>query len=135
RPAERDALRGPVEDSVAELERLDLLADVDLRDLQGVDVQLEGYQLLTTDLADGIAAVTVSGGTVTGGATPQELPLGPTMREILEEDLGLEIPEGTEKATDDLGELPLVAVREGDRWYVSPTYSIAEAARRDAGQP
>lgn len=135
RPAERDALRGPIEESVTELERLDLLADVDLTGLQGVDIELEGYQLLTTELGDGVTAVTVTGGTVSGAATPQELPIGGTLREILEEDLDVEIPEGTEASTEDLGEFQLVAVRDGGSWYVSPGYSFAEWARQEAEAP
>ncbi len=135
RPAERDALQGPLEESVSELERLGLLADVDLRDLQGIDLELEGYSLASTDLTDGIATVTVSGGTVTGAATPAELPLGPTMRDILEEDFDVELSTQAEEGTDDLGEFWLVAVREDSGWYVSPTYSIAEWARQEAGAP
>jgi hypothetical protein len=135
RPAERDALRGPIEESVSELERLDLLADVDLTGLQGVDLELEGYQLLTTELGDGVAAVTVTGGTISGAATPQELPIGGTLRQILEEDLEVEIPEGTEQSTEDLGEFQLVAVQDGGSWYVSPGYSIAEWARQAADAP
>jgi hypothetical protein len=134
RPAERDALRGPLEDAVGELERLELLADVDLDSLQGVDVEIEGYQLLTTELTPDIVAVTVSGGTVSGASTPTELPIGDTMRAILEEDLEVELPEGTEQDSGDLGEFQLVATREGGGWYVSPGYSVAEWARQQSGE-
>jgi len=135
RPAERDALRGPIEEAVAELERLDLLADVDLRGLQGVDIEIEGYQLQATELTDTVVRVDISGGTVTGSATPDQLPLGQTLRDILEEDLGVEIPVETESETDDLGEFALVAVQDDGGWYVSPGYSIAEAARGDEPLP
>lgn len=135
RPAERDAFKGPLEDSIDELERLELLADVDLGDVQGVDVEIEGYGLRTTELAADVVAVTVSGGTVRGATTPTELPIGDTMRAILEEDLGVELPEGTQIESDDLGEFQLVAVEEGGGWYVSPGYSIAEWARQGSGEP
>lgn len=135
RPAERDVLQGPIEDAVGELERLDLLADVDLRGLQGIDIEIDGYQLQATELTDTVVRVDVSGGTVTGSATPDQLPLGQTLRDILEEDLGVEIPVETESETDDLGEFALVAVQDDRGWYVSPGYSIAEAARGDEPLP
>jgi hypothetical protein len=135
RPAERAALKGPLEDSVAELERLDLLADVDLGHLQGVDVEISGYQLRTTELTPGVVAVTVSGGTVSGASTPSDLPIGETMRTILEEDLGVDLADNASRTTDELGEFQLVAVEEDGGWYVSPGYSIAEWARQESGAP
>ncbi len=52
-----------------------LSADADLADLTGLSAQYQGFTISTDQLAPGVAAVTVTGGTTTGSVDPSQLPL------------------------------------------------------------
>ena len=136
-PAERPVLRSGLEELSGELRRLGIASDdLDLGALRGVDVEFEGLAMETEELAAGLAAVRLTGGTVTTAAEPGELPIGPTLRRFLDHpELGLELEPAS--ATEELpaGAPVIAAVDDGDGWHVSLSYSVAEAARRSAGEP
>jgi hypothetical protein len=136
-PGERDAIQPSVEDLAAELERLGILAeDTTLDGLSGVDIEFEGLEFEVEELADGVAAVEVTAGTVTGAATPDQLPIGDTLSGLLDEnDIDVSGEQSTEESDLAESDLRLVTIDDGDGWHVSLFYSIAEAARVEAGAP
>ncbi len=134
-PGERRALRPTVEDLADELERLEILGDgVALDGIDGIDIVVGDLALDTEPLGDGFAAVAVTSGSIAFESVPDDLPIGDNLRGLIEEG-GAEI--GRDEISDegDLGEadVELVAVEADGAWHVSVFYSLAEAARRDAG--
>jgi hypothetical protein len=133
-PGEQRSLQQPIEDIVAELRRLGILSEeADLGAVQGVDIEFRDLTFETEEVADGLAVVELTGGTVEGATNLAELPIGDLLL-----DLGFdgEQPTGEEGATESIEEgLRLATVEEDGRWYVSLWFSIAEAARASAGAP
>jgi hypothetical protein len=125
--------------------------------LAGVDIEITDLELETLDLAGGIGKVYVRGGKVTVDVTAAEA--DPVLREqgMIEDSheefdfatdgqqviddangtLGSGFGEitGGFAATGELSGIFLMTVEEGGRWYVSPTYSLAEYAREALGLP
>lgn len=132
-PGERDSLQPGLEGLAGELARLGVLeADFELGPVNGLGADVEGLQLSSAPLGEGVSAVTVEAGTITTTTDLAALPLGPLLRilladaeppaDVMAEDLAG--PDGS----------VIVAVEEGGRWHVSLWYTIAEAARRDSGK-
>ena len=134
-PGERDALRQPMTDLVDELNRLDVLRGADLGDLSGIEVTIDDLELASERLGPDVAAVTVVGGRGSYRFAPAELPLGGFLRDLIGDGLDESASAGEDVlATDDEDDV-IATVKSGGRWYVSIGYSVAEAARRDAGVP
>ena len=137
-PSERDVLKGPVQDIVRELKRLDILSgDADLGNLAGVDVKIDDLELSSTTIRDGLAAVRIDKGTLTSSADPSKLPLGGFVRDTVGDGLSQARPSGPEEQDISSGEADeiLVAVKEDGRWYFSIWYTVAERARLDSDAP
>ena len=137
-PSERDVIKGPVQDIVDELKRLDILAgNADLGNLAGVEFEVDDLELSSQTLREGLAEVRIDRGTVTSSADPARLPLGGFVRDLAGDDLREAQPTGPD--ADDLSsddpEDFLVAVEEDGRWYVSFWYTVAELARRGSDAP
>jgi hypothetical protein len=137
-PGERSAILPGVRDLAEELQRLRLLSDdLDLGGISGIGFEVEGLETESSPLAEGIAAVRLTAGTLTTSTDPADLPVGENLESLLA--LGDVDLDGTDAdtSTDDLseGDLRLVAVEEGDGWHVSLFYSLAEMARIDADLP
>lgn len=128
-PGERESLRDPAAELVDELRRLEVLSeDADASDVGGIDLQ---FQLDEVDVSetnvDDIVNVAVSGEssvTVDG----EELPIGDLILDNVEID---QSELDTEQRTEEF-DLPLTAVRDDGRWYVSAFYTLAETIRREA---
>ncbi len=133
-PSERAAIGDPMLDVIDELQRLEILADFDESSTPGFEFDVEGLELASTGLGDGVSAVRITGGTITSTVRPGDLPLGDTVRDLLDEELA---EADAETDTSDLADsdVQIVTVREGDGWHVSLFYSIAEAARAGEGSP
>jgi hypothetical protein len=134
-PGERAAFQPVVEDVVDELRRLEVLADdLELDGVAGFELDVRDLALSSRELADGIAVVTVEGGTMTTTVRPDEVPLGDFVRELLDGSA-----EGLDEATttSDLieGDPVELVVVDDDGWHVSLGYTLAEAARVAAGAP
>lgn len=135
-PSERDPLRDNLPDIADELERLGILSDdFDLGKVRGIDLGFDNLRFTTTTIADGVAAVKITGGDASYRVVPRELPLGDFVTELMGEELPSEAQTGSESINADPSEDTIVAIREGDRWYVSLNYSIGEAARMESGAP
>ena len=61
----------------------DTLPDADLGDLTGLSAQYTGFTTSTDQLTPGVAAVTVTGGSVTGSVDPSQLPLATYFKDLL----------------------------------------------------
>lgn len=136
--AERDALLDPVQDINDELHRLGVLDEVDLNGIEGVDIEFDGLEYETQELADGIVAVHVVAGRATASVIPDQVPLGDDLAKTIEEASGepVEIDASTDEteiSRDD--DVRLVAVDDGDGWRVSIGYTVAELARVESGLP
>ena len=130
RPGERAMLRDTLVPLEQEMERLDVLSKhVDMHKVPGLQLTVEGLTTTTDTLADRVAVVTLTGGTMTTNASVADLPLGPLLRD--------RVKAGSvgQPTTAQLSGSRLATVKEDGRWYVSLGYSIAEAARKSAGGP
>lgn len=130
-PGERTTFRGSVLSLVEELTRLGVLSDAtDLNAVGGLDVSFTGLQFSAEAVTDDLANVEVRGtASMTGDV--RALPLGDLVTRWLDD---LE-PEDTsiDVRGESLEGVRLTTVQHGGRWYVSLLFSIAEAARLDAG--
>jgi hypothetical protein len=108
-----------------------LSADADLADLTGLSAQYQGFTISTDQLAPGVAAVTVTGGTTTGSVDPSQLPLASYFKDLLGVALNGKPHTETSPAS-----APMVLGTEevGGSWYVSLGYSIAINDLKGQGQ-
>jgi hypothetical protein len=128
-PSERELLKDTVVDVAEELRRLDVLSeDADLSGIDGVDLSVSDLQLSAQELGEGVSLVSVRG-TASVQVDAEALPLG-----SLVEEQGSPFEAGFSES-EPIEDLQLVAVEEDGRWYVSLFYSLADAARRSAGEP
>lgn len=139
-PGERDALRGPVEDMFGELERLEVLDEsFELGGVEGIDLEFADVTFRSEPVRDDLTRVYLTGGTVTTSVDTDELPIGAFVTDTVErfggEVGGFQQSETADIFEDGNDEVFLVARNGSDGWRVSIGYTIAEAARLDAGQP
>ena len=136
-PGERDALRQPVEDLFAELERLEVLDPAfELDGIPGVDLEFQDVQLRSTPVRDDLVRVYLTGGTMTSGVDGDQVPLGDFVEDTMAR-FGGDIADLESSETSDLADDTtfLVARNGPDGWRVSIGYTLAEVARVDAGLP
>lgn len=122
-----------VTELVAEFERLEVLSKVDLGKVAGIDLEFTDLTFDVDEVAPTVAAVTVTGGTAKASYNLEQLPLGDG---LIEQVFNGERPEGSETESSDANDgedIKLVSIKDGDGWHVSLWYSVAEAARDEAG--
>ncbi len=129
-PAERRAIEPGFVATVNDLKRLGVLdPGTDLAAVPGVGAALSGVSLHTTRLDAGrpqLAAVSVTGRAALR-VDVAALPLGTLVKPFAAR---IPVP-----LTLPVGAGPLVTVERDGQWYVSLSYTLAEAARRRAGAP
>jgi hypothetical protein len=131
-PTEGQALRGAIESIASESQRIGLLSDsLDLNRLGGLDLAFDEVTFSTEYIETGLAAVTLADGTFAATFEPVTFPLGGALRGALDASAGRI---GTDLATTEPSVFAAVVERDG-RWYVSPSFTAAEYARRAAGLP
>ena len=129
-PGERNTLRQPASDLADELRRLEVLSeDASLSDVGGLDVVIEEESVDTTETSvDDIVALQLSGrasATVAG----DDLPIG----DLVLDNAGADPSELDVEETDaEAFDIPMVAVEEDGRWYVSLFHTAAEELRKQA---
>ncbi len=134
-PNERQILRPAIEELARQAQRTEVAsAELDLRKVAGVDVRVEGLTYTTEQLGDGVTAVDLTGGSMSTSSDLDRLPLGPTVRRILDAD---EEAEGGDIDRSESGQVELdgtrlVARQSDGGWHVSALYSLAEQVRMDA---
>ena len=131
-PGERETLREPLTELVEELSRIEVLSDsATLEHLAGLDVQLEdgNVEVEATNVEDivNLRISAMATATVDGDA----LPIGDLVLDVAEgAPSELDVPESEFQPLD----IPITAVREDGRWYLSVGYTLAEAVRADMGE-
>ncbi|MCB1039872.1 MAG: hypothetical protein KDA94_10140, partial [Acidimicrobiales bacterium] len=151
-PSERRILMDALEQLQTEGERLGLTSsDLDLHDVAGVDLRVDGLELQTEELRDDVVAVEIVHGTIASSGDIDAFPLGPVVRGAMDRNDELEQLEGDDGGyayedgefdlgmgielddeREDLAGGRLVAVRRDGGWHVSLLWSLAEGVRRDA---
>lgn len=133
-PSERDPLRDNLPAMADELRRLEVLSDdFDLAKIRGVDLGFEDVQMTSRSVGEGVSSVRLTKGTSSYRVVPRDLPLGRFLLDIIGDELPAEPESGSDPVvTEDEGD-EIITIKEDGRWFVSLNYSVAEAARRDAG--
>ena len=125
-PSERRVLTDPAFDLVDELERLEVLSDVDLEQVNGVDVELSDTDVIVEETnADDIRHVTITG-TAEVTVSGDEIPTGP----IIEDEFDEAEVSTEDSTTTEPFELPLVGIEQDGEWFLSAGYTIAESIRQ-----
>ena len=131
---EREAFVPFAQDTLAEMKRLGLVdGGTDLGKVGGVDVEFTGYTTSVVDVADTVANVKVSGGTMKAGYDMSQLPMGDLLIDTFFDG---ERPQGAATTSSpNTDDLEVTTVKDDDGWHVSLWYSLAENARQGAGMP
>ena len=131
-PTERETYGEPLLELVDELERIEVLSEVDMSDINGVDVELANREVTVDEVAgiDDLVHITLSAD-ATAKVTGAEVPTGPVLEE---NDIEAE-DEVSEADETEPFEVPLVGVQRDGKWYLSMMYTVAEAARTSAEDP
>lgn len=133
-PSERDQLRGSLQDITKELSRLGILSNnVDLGSIPGIEVDFSGLTFSSQQIASGVSTVRLETGRSTYKIDPARSPIGDFIRPLLGEEANKVIQGSADLSTDE--DIFFTAIKEGDKWFVSLWYSVAEAARQGAGLP
>lgn len=129
-PAEVPVLRLLMETAAAEAKRVDVVSDgFALDGIDGLDLEVTDLSLSTQLVADDVAVVSATAGTVTSLFDPAMFPLGGAVRELMSADDLSVITASTELGPDQDVSM-LATVQRSERWYVSIGYTIAEYARQ-----
>lgn len=134
-PGEREAMLDPLQDFVAELERLEVLdPSFALDGVDGFDLEFRDLTYRTEEVRDGLVRVHLVTGTVTYAFESAEFPVGDFVTDTLERfEVDWDISESDADAIAAEDDDAFLAVRNGsDGWRVSIGYTIAEQARREA---
>lgn len=135
-PGESSALSYPVDNFLSQLIRLGIVTpSTSLSHVPGVSVVFSNPTYTVTSIGNGIDFVQFTGGTVTGTATPSQLPIGATLQPVLGPVVGNAAPVTKTSPLASSPNAGLATVEQGGHWYVSLGYSIAEAARRSRNLP
>jgi hypothetical protein len=133
-PGERDTLKEPLVDLTEELSRLEVLSpDASLSDVAGVDIELqdERVRVEETNVPDIVNLEITARGT--GTIDGEQLPIGDLVADNLPDDTDLaDLDVSGQADPDELETLPITAVEQDGRWYVSMFHTVAEQARRSA---
>lgn len=137
-PGERETLGEPFVDLVSELQRLEVLAETDLSQIAGLEIDLSNEIVRTrVTNVDDIVNVAMSAD-VEISVDGAELPIGALLTDNMPDDMLTEM-RGTRVTETDEFDITLTAVLEDERWYFSLLHTIAETARgeltNDVGIP
>jgi hypothetical protein len=134
-PGERSVMVPFVQRLASELDRLEITDGLDPDDVNGLDIEVEGLEVVPQELGPGVAEVAVTGGSFRIATQPEAVPVGDVLRDIVEANGGeIDIPREQDQASvSDEDGLFLVTTETNGRWHLSLGFTIAEYARRDAG--
>jgi hypothetical protein len=133
-PGERTAIEPGMLGLVAQLERLDVLShNTNLKDVGGLSLHFAGIKTATTMLSSNVAAVAITGGTVTGAFDATSLPVGSFVSRLTRGRLSGNKQSSTSPVTT--GREAIVTEQVNGTWYVSLGYTVAYDALRSAGRP
>jgi hypothetical protein len=127
-PAEVDALRGAIEATTQQAQRIELLDErFSLSGVGGVDVSITDLLTTTNDITTDLAVVEATTGSISITIDLEAFGLGAVGREATSG------AARSETASGSIAETMLATVRRDGRWYVSVGYTIVELVRRQQG--
>lgn len=131
-PGERDTFSEPAQQMISELTRLEVLSDdASLDGLAGFDFTLEDRNVRVEPTnVDDIVNITMIAD-ATADINGEDLPIGDLVNDAMGNDVDMDEFTTSESGLD--FEVPMTAVEEDGRWYLSAFYTIAENARVEAG--
>jgi hypothetical protein len=132
-PGERQVIEPGLTDLVHQLERLGILSSrLDLTDIAGFGLHFSKITSRTRSISSDLAAVTITGGSVSESVNPSELPVGTFLTGLV----GGALRGGarTHSSSAMTGASAIVTEKVGGSWYVSLGYTIAFDALRAKGE-
>jgi zinc-ribbon domain len=131
---------GPIVDLYREVEAKAISTGVTAQDhpFAGFDLRIDGVAVRVEELGEGVAAVTITSGTVSWTVDPGQMQ-GP-LRIEHDGDVrdgaegSADLVEVSSRATDG-APLRIMTVQQDGRWFVSPSYTLLEAWRVGQGLP
>lgn len=135
-PAERDAIRDPMQQMVNELERLEVLdGSFDLGNISGFDIEFDGLAFEVESVRSDLARVHLSQGEASIAVDGEKIAVGDFVTDVLDEfDADLEELNASERTQLDTSSREFLVARETpDGWRVSLGYTAAELARDAVG--
>ncbi|MGH2784518.1 MAG: hypothetical protein ACRDJ1_04615 [Actinomycetota bacterium] len=131
-PAERRMIQGRIQELTKELSRLGIFGErADLANVNGLELEFFGVRLAQEELSPGISAVVIREGRVRSRFDPSGGLLGDFVTGLLDEDASVAATGSADLAKN---KVVVATVRDGDQWYVSIGYTVAENVRRAAGR-
>jgi hypothetical protein len=131
-PEEVSALRAAVDSITSDAKRVGLLADsFDAGDVDGLDISVDDLALETNFLEGGLAAVTVTSGTVNASFDPKTFSFGNELRLLIGDDS--QTVATTASIANPDSPVAVMTVERDGRWYVSVEYTLAELIRQSNG--
>ena len=141
-PEEAEGVRGLFETATDKLQQSRVIESKD-KPFAGIDVRIENLDLASEKLADDVAVVTVNGGKLSGHTDPNDF--APRLRDAIPaEERKAETSSASVADIDRSLSLAtqaratrtfVVTVKRDGRWYVSPSYTLAEYLRRGFDLP
>ncbi len=127
-PSERTLLRAPIQDTVAGLQDVGILAPFDLAGVPGIDVAVHDLTLSSSLLSDDLSSVRIERGTVSSDVRLDDLVESMPLREAIQQRWG---SNALLSSTTDLVApgAEVLTLRERDGWHVSLFYSIVDSTR------
>lgn len=130
-PAERRLLVDPLQAITNELSRLRIFGpDANLADVNGLEIEIFGLGFKEEELTPGITAVVVNKGRVRSRFDPRGGLLGTFVTKLMDRDALSPDRVALDFAVNDV---TIATQKDGDEWYVSVGYTIAENVRRESG--
>lgn len=124
-PEEAQALKSSLDDLQAEATKAGVVNEgLSMSGIAGLDIRTSDMTYEAEDLGEGLATVRIATGMYSATFDPATFPFGDQLRSAIQ-------PDGVAIDPDnDLSNSRLTTIRRDGRWFVSPSYTVAEAARR-----
>jgi hypothetical protein len=128
-PGERTTFRQPLIDIVDNLKRLEVVDETaSLDKVGGIDFSIDNLEVVDQPTnVDDVTNIELTG-TGTASVDGEKVPIG---RLLINEAFGGERPNLDAEPSSEPFDWHLTTVKQGDRWYLSLFYSLAEDARPD----
>jgi hypothetical protein len=134
---ERRALQPLAQEFIDEVQRLGITSKIDLGQVKGLDIRVDGLKTHSEDLGDGVAGVWIDEGSISMNVVPQDVPIGDNLKNLIEHVTGkpVTIEESSDTTTMhmDASDNPIVTIKDGDGWKLSAFYTYAESIRGESG--
>jgi hypothetical protein len=134
-PGERELMRQPMLDTIAELKRLEILdKKANPTKVDALVMTFDGEAFNELAINDRITTVEMTAGTMTVKGDGSKIPFGKLVQDLADPD-SLPKPEEATSDTTDMEGVKITTVKVDGSWHVSVLYSVAESARNSGDNP